>query len=94
MTVSGMFTQGWMDDPSSVTVTVIVSSAGPAVLAADGSFLALVVETDLFTATVAGDAAFSGTLAEDSAATAALAPDDELQVQVSEPGIRAIITCD
>jgi len=94
MTVSGMFTGGWMDDPQSVTVTVIAGGQFQAVLAADGAFLALVTDVDLFTATLTSDSAFSGIVVADSAAVAGLAADGELQVQVSENEIRATITCD
>jgi hypothetical protein len=89
-----MFTGGWLDDPSSVTVTVIVDNMGPATLTADGAFLAAVANASLFTATVSADGAFSGTVAADSSAAAALGAGGELQVQVSKSAIRAIVTCD
>jgi len=94
VSVSAMFTGGWMDDPSSVTVTVRVDALGQATVSADGAFLAAVASATLFTATLTADGTFSGVVAPDSAAVAALGADGELQVQVSESAIRAIVTCD
>lgn len=89
-----MFTGGWLDDPSSVTVTIVVDTVGPATVSADGAFLAVVASTGSILAPVSADTAFFAAVAPDSSATAALEADGALQVQVSESAIRAIVTCD
>lgn len=95
MTVSGMFTQGWMDDPYGVTIVVNTATGPRATLTAGPSFMGALGPDGAFRAVMAPDQAFLAQVDGPREVTATVQTAREVQAQVSEgSGFRAILSCE
>lgn len=95
MTVSSMFTQGYMDEPSSATVTVVVTRDLGASLAADQSFLAALSPWTALRAALAAAQSFLASLRGEGVLRATVQAGAEVQaVVVAGDDLQAVLSCD
>lgn len=95
MSVSSMFTQGYMDEPAAVTINVHSSASLLVKVASDTALSAVLGLPPGFVAALVGDALLEAVVGLQAAFAAIVATDAPLQATiVPGAGIAAVLACE
>lgn len=95
MTVSAMFTQGYMDDPRAAeTIVVRADQAVRLTLAGTPTFDAVLERGGVAVVVLESDGSLDAPVAGDSSMRAALAEPVGIQGSIADNTIKAVITCE